>query len=284
MAQLIQMRQRIKAIETIKKITQAMRLIAMSTHSRLKTKDESLKEYNTEITKLLQTIKDVVPDWQHPILTPKSEDQNTLIILIGSQKGLCGNFNTTLFHFFQDYLAQHKFLNYDAIAVGKRAIDYMHKQQAANIIGSYQELSSTTTSSIAYQIIQTILAAQKPYSKVYVFSNYVKTFFTQRPQIVSLIPFVAYTSAPHAESANFDEHIWEQKPQEVLDLLAQQCLEANLQYLLFQSLLAEHAARFISMDNSTRNAQNLLEATQLDYNKLRQAKITKELAELVGSF
>jgi F-type H+-transporting ATPase subunit gamma len=67
-------------------------------------------------------------------------------------------------------------------------------------------------------------------------------------------------------------------------MLAQQYLEAELQSLLYESLLAEHAARFISMDNATRNAEKLLEETKSDYNKLRQAKITKELTELTSSF
>ena len=65
--------------------------------------------------------------------------------------------------------------------------------------------------------------------------------------------------------------------------MARSTIESELHYLLFESLLAEHAARFISMDTATRNAQTLLEETQLQYNKLRQAKITKELTELVSN-
>jgi F-type H+-transporting ATPase subunit gamma len=70
----------------------------------------------------------------------------------------------------------------------------------------------------------------------------------------------------------------------VLDILALQLCEITIQHILFESLLAEQAARFISMDSSTRNAETILEETILWYNKLRQAKITKELTELIGSF
>ena len=86
-----------------------------------------------------------------------------------------------------------------------------------------------------------------------------------------------------AEPLSKDDYLWEQSPNDLLDQLAYQTLEVQLHYLLFESLLAEHAARFISMDNATRNAQSLLEETQLQYNKLRQAKITKELTELVSN-
>lgn len=78
--------------------------------------------------------------------------------------------------------------------------------------------------------------------------------------------------------------MWEHTPHEVLDILALQALEVTIQHLLFESLLAEQAARFISMDSSTRNAEKILEETILWYNKLRQAKITRELTELTGSF
>ena len=81
-----------------------------------------------------------------------------------------------------------------------------------------------------------------------------------------------------------DDFIWEDSPLHILDALAHQQLNATLYALLVQSLLAEQAARFISMDNATRNAKYLKESMMLQYNKLRQAKITKELTELSTSF
>ena len=116
-----------------------------------------------------------------------------------------------------------------------------------------------------------------------VISSIMKNFFVQKPHASSLIPFVQQATSGTTHST-LEEYMWEQNPDDIIELLAQQYIDANLQYLLFQSLMAEHAARFISMDSSTRNAQNLLDTTKLDYNKLRQAKITKELNELSGSF
>lgn len=292
MAQLIQMRQRIKAIETIKKITHAMRLIAMSTHSRLKSKEDPLRHYQQEISRMFIKVQQRTPEWQNNLTNPITTEHNVLVILIGSQKGLCGNFNTMLFNHFEHFKKQYNLKQYSTIAVGKRAVDYVHKFQNAPLIGSYEEISSGTISSIAHQITHIIAGQIKPFSRVLVASNYLKTFFSQKPQVVTLIPFDAASrvadlkpkEAKPTESGALEDYIWEQKPDDVLDMLAEQCIDANLQYLLFQSLLAEHAARFISMDSSTRNAQNLLETTKLDYNKLRQAKITKELSELVGSF
>jgi F-type H+-transporting ATPase subunit gamma len=88
---------------------------------------------------------------------------------------------------------------------------------------------------------------------------------------------------PVTNSPTIIEYLWDQAPTDILNQLSQQVLVAQIQYILFESLIAEQAARFISMDNSTKNANDLLETTKLQYNKLRQAKITRELIELSSS-
>ena len=134
------------------------------------------------------------------------------------------------------------------------------------------------------ELLELLIAHRPPFSPVSVISNKLKTFFNQKAHETVLIPFET-RDIMRAQNLpqQTEEYYWEQPPQELLDQLAYQTLQVQIQYLLFQSLLAEHAARFISMDNATRNAQSLLEDTQLLYNKLRQAKITKELTELVSS-
>lgn len=280
MAQLIEMRKRIAAIETTKKITHAMRLIAMSTHSRLKSKEEPLQIYKENIQALFAKLQAHVPTWSHPALTPTTRN-NPLIIIVGSTKGLCGNFNTALFNFFEKkHLPCER--RYSIIAIGKKAIDYASSHhQRATIVASFKELSTATLLPIAQEITGHILNASPHYSSVTIFSNISKTFFLQRPEATVLIPF---SVTPETNDKYAQEYIWEQQPADILQTLTNQTIAVHLQFLLFESLLAEHAARFISMDNSTRNAQNLLETTKLNYNKLRQAKITKEIAELIGSF
>jgi F-type H+-transporting ATPase subunit gamma len=285
MSLLIQLRYRIRAIETIKKITHAMRLISMSARSRLKNKEEPLREYMKTSLELLQRIKSHAPDWNNHIINPSSDaPHNPLVILIGSQRGLCGNFNTTLFHFFEKTatLQPHKTGGViQIIPVGKKAIAYVEDNPAYSVVTRFPELTAKTMSTIAHQILQLLLQRDQAFTNVIVFSNQLKTFFVQKPHETVLIPFAASDTVE--ESQTKEDYLWEQSPRQLLDQLAYQTLEVQLHYLLFESLLAEHAARFISMDNATRNAQSLLEDTQLQYNKLRQAKITKELTELVSN-
>lgn len=281
MSLLIQLRYRIKAIETIKKITHAMRLISMSSRSRLKSKEDSLIHYLETSQHFFSRIQKSAPDWKSPLIS-SAEQKNPLIILIGSQRGLCGNFNTVLFHFFErSILKPNDHGKIQIIVVGKKAINYVEGNSLFNVVAQFPDLHAKTIGSIANQIMHLILNSQPQFTPVTVFSNRLKTFFIQKPQEQVLIPFSASTTEkPLASTA---EYYWEQNPTELLDQLAYQTIEAQLYYLIFESLLAEHAARFISMDNATRNAQTLLEDNQLQYNKLRQAKITKELTELVSS-
>jgi F-type H+-transporting ATPase subunit gamma len=281
MAKLIQLRQRIKAIETIKKITHAMRLIAMSTHSHLKSVQDPLSSYTHALDAIFAELSAMAHTWQNPIIHPTSQKNGkTLLIIIGSQKGLCGSFNTNLFKLISYHLDKKLYPHLELIVIGQKAIDFS-KTLPYPIKHSYKKLNEARIESIAQEVMHSLVYASPFYQSVVIASNIVKSFFTQKPHITKLIPFELPATK---KNELLDDYIWHQPSQEILDTLIPQYLASQIYYYLFQSLLAEHAARFISMDSATRNANSLLETTRLEYNKLRQAKITKELTELVGSF
>lgn len=280
MSQLIQMRQRMKAIETIKKITHAMRLISMSLHARLKLKEEPLTLYKNTVTTIFQSIKNQNPKWHNPVLYPaETIFPKTLLILIGSNKGLCGNFNSALFKLVQTHKKELPNLHY--IALGKKAIDFARHTDLGTEVAIYPICTMSTLPTLVHGINKELFHTAHHYTSVIVASNMLKNFFIQKPHLTRLIPFIPDSSPATHE---LSEYIWEQDVTEILTLLADQCINAHIQYLIFESLLAEQAARFLSMDNSTRNAKNLLDETKLQYNKVRQAKITKEITELSSNF
>ncbi len=282
MAQLTQLKQRIKAIETIKKITHAMRLISISTHARLKNKEVALSQYTTTLNTLFHMIKKEVPVWHHPYFNPKADlESRPLIIIMGSEKGLCGSFNTMLFQFLRATLRTYT-KTPDVMIVGKKTVDYTQDMPFGKIIKIYSPLTMSTIALTAEAIVQDLISMPVPYTHVTVVSNKFRSFFVQQPHITRLIPFDPGTR-DHSTLERI-EYRWEESPSELLDDITRQCLQATVHMLLFHSLLAEQAARFLSMDNSTRSAENLLEVNKLHYNKVRQAKITKELTELTGGF
>jgi len=282
MSRLIQIRNRIKAIETTKKVTHAMRLISMSSHTRLRAKNEPLERYKNSIKELFHKIRTKTPEWHHPIIQPtKKKEVRQLIILIGSQKGLCGNFNNTLFNYFKRKITPEMLENTDMITIGKKATDFVRINMETRITTRY-DFNANTLLQIAHELTQTILEQSHLYNKATIFSNTIQGFFIQKPQQQAIIPFIE-EKTENKDPESKEEYAWEQKSTDILDFLLQQAIETEIQYRLFESLLAEQAARFISMDSATRNAKQLLEVTQLQYNKLRQATITKELTELTGS-
>lgn len=283
MSKLIQMRNRIQTIETIKKVTDVMRIISMSAHSRLKIKQEPLSEYLDTLKRLLAKIQHATPSWSHERLMPTKENTNPLIVVIGSQKGLCGGFNTQLSKFLNEYLTQNPSAHYHFTAVGKKPIDYLINNHPDKLICSFPVLTARNFLTIAQELTDLIMLATPAYTSVTIISNVFKNFFIQKATITHLIPFNAAHISP-TTAFTAQDYIWDESPNDILNVLAVQYIEAQLQHLIFQSLLSEHAARFISMDNSTRNANTLLTATKLEYNKIRQAKITTEITELTGNF
>lgn len=285
MSQLVQIRQRIKAIETIQKITHAMRLISMSSHSRLRAQEKSILAYKEHIQKIIQKIPN-----KNFKLSPFAIKQNNvhhntphLVIIVGSQKGLCGSFNNALASFF--YKKQPKNDFFHTIFVGKKAQMVFQEHSLSPkewfILDSFEQLSPSSFSQTAQDITNIICNAPIPYASVITYSMHPKSFFVQEPLTNQITPCDALISTQQSSESN--DIIWDTNPKEIAQRLFPFYIQSSLLHILYNSLLAEYAARFVSMDSATRNAHHLLESTQLVYNKLRQAKITKELTELTGA-
>lgn len=272
MSQLTQMRQRIRAIESIKKITHAMRLISMSSRSRLKQKKDHLENYKNAFNNLAGLVGNNI--YSGDLIQRNRDSKNTLVILVSSQKGLCGNFNSQLFRFAEPDVKNYKTGTF--ISVGKYSVDYLNSL-GITPIASYNNYSTQTYVNIAHAIAQIIISNKLDYSSIIVYSNYPKSFFIQKPQKTDLFDI---NGAQQPTSKQPHEFIFEQSPQDLKSLMEQFVLVINITQILFNSLLAEQCARFLSMDAATRNAEKILNQMKLEYNKTRQAAITKELTEL----
>ena len=277
MEQLVSMKQRIKTIEVIRKITNAMRLISMSMHSKLRNRRSNLENYKVTFYKLWSRISHLLGKNIKDI--DLTTNKGNLIILVASQKGLSGVFNSELFQFFNKYK-----INSDDrfITVSKYADDYLRSKDIP-ILESYKQLTSNTFVHISQSITNIILKNLDQFNSIRVFSNHPKTFFIQEPKENIVFPFSQQANQNNNQQENVD-YIFDQPVQELSETIKQLIISINIQDLIFESLLAEQAARFLSMDSATRNAENLLSNMKIEYNKLRQANITRELTELSSSF
>ena len=281
MSQLIHMRQRIKAIGTIKKITSAMRLIARSFHTRMYREQIHYKEYQESLSKIFKTVLIQAP----PELTPlfSSEETKTnkeLLIIIGSQKGLCGSFNAPIFYWIDNHKKELLSERYRIVVMGKRVTEHL-KKIGVHTLETLPELKLTTITLLTQDLYK-LITNQKPGTRITTLSCFSKSLFSQECKEQIILPFtLPKTDAPSRSS--FD-YVWSHDPEQIIKTLVTMHITEKIRTTLFSSLLAEHNARFTAMDNATRNAENFLDTMKLQFNKMRQAKITKELAELAGAF
>ena len=270
MSQLIHLKQRLIAIETIKKITSAMRVISMSMHSRLENKLENLEEYKTQINEILLIIKKASTNLNEPE-EPKTEKK--LLIIVGSDKGLCGPFNSAILKL----IKQQDYSDYTIITVGKKINDNVkNKLKIKQSFNGFTYKSLNKISADLYEIIES-----ENYDEVICISTFPKNFFLQIAHKKTLLPL---KEKVEDHKIDIEKYIWEEKPEDIYKALEKEYLKFSISLMLFESLSAEQAARFQSMDNATRNAENILEQMQIQYSKLRQAKITQEINELTSHF
>ncbi len=285
MSQLTQLRKRIHAVQTSKKIAHAMRLVARSMHSHLKRQRDTLTEYTTKLRQLLNDLELQTPEWHngilHPTLERSTQSPRRLIILIGSQRGLCGSFNSFLIHFYNSYIQRLSNTDKtDVIVIGNKTAEYFKSSTFPHAIRIFSSFSDKNIASLSEEITRFIITTKPSYSSIVAICNETKGFFTQKPRLFCVVPIPPNQNIPLPSQ---DELIWYIPATKLLDSLVPIILESTLTYLLFESFFAEQAARFVSMDQSTRNAKDLLSNLLLQYNKLRQAKITQELIELVSA-
>lgn len=278
MSKLIHLKHRMKAVRVIKKITHAMRLISMSSHTKLKKNITNLEIIKNEIAPILcQLYK------KHSQAYEINEDAryDNLYIVVGSEKGLCGNFNNILYSHLEHNLNAAEIKNSHFIVVGKKAKRYFEDNNIPMLL-HFDHLKTSKIEEISASLFEFIESKSHLYKSVACIHNDPKTFFTVEATKTVLIP--VQPNSCETKTSSLDEYVWIQSEKEVAKILFRTLLKTNILTLLTASIIAEQSSRFLSMDSSTRNADNLLKSMNLEYNKVRQARITREIIELIASF
>ncbi len=264
-----------------------MRLIAMSSYSKLERQKSMLSSYKATtqtLTSLLHQGHASIPP-AYAKIDPATPPQ-PLTIVCSSAKGLCGGLNNNLIRFFERSLISNHSVKQSFITIGSKACSYLSDGRHGTIIEQIPDYHLTTVHKIATTIVNHIMDKKQPYTSVTIFYTHLKNFFIQIPQKESLLPLAAPESGKAAAPSlkNSEQYLWEQDPKLLGTALIRQYLFSEIVYALFSNLISENAARFIAMDQSTSNANKYLEALSLTYNKSRQNIITREIAELSNSF
>jgi len=302
MATLRDIKRRMGAVASTAKITQAMRMVSSAKLKRAQDAILNARPYSTLLKLYLDKLIESLGDsYFHPLLEKREKVNNVCFVVVTSDRGLCGSFNSNLIRFTSKFIEQDIKSNYpeariSMIRIGKRGISGI-KFQDINYIKNISGISGR----IDYQIIDDLGKilidgfVDRRFDRVYFIFNEFKNILMQVPKAFQFLPFER-TQSPEGyfkskqKSTQEEEskghrnliYIFEPDSKTILDSLIPLYVKNQILRILLESNAAEHAARRMAMENATNNAKELIRHLELVYNKERQAAITKEMLEIVG--
>lgn len=290
MANLRDIRRRIKSVKNTAQITRAMQLVAAAKMKKAQDQAIAGREYADKLNQVLVNLKGNVDDESHPLLKMR-KGEKTLTLVISTDKGLCGGLNANLLKLVRR--EQNATTSY--VTVGKKLRMQLEKTgdpiKADFIVADPVAFSEVRP--IAKFLTEQFLNGDFDKIKV-CFTNFVSTL-TQTPHISQLLPIDASTLAEKQDyegvgkgefketdqtSVSSRDYEFEPSPKVVLNTLLPQYLNFQIYQMILEARASEHSARMVSMKAATDNAKSMIKDLTLDYNKLRQAAITAELLEI----
>lgn len=264
---LLTLRRRIRVGKNIAKTTRAMQMVAASKMRKAQESTVRGRPYSEKIGYIVSNLLGKVEDYKHPYLDNTNIDK-PLIVIFSPDKGLCGALITNLA---RELLNFPEFKKASFIAVGKK----LRKLAKSDLVADFSLGVVTPIFEQIPPIVSTINSglAKNQWGKVFVLYAKFTSFFTQTPSLVQLVPV-----APKEKATNAN-YLFEPDAASVLDNLLPHYLESKLYQILLESYASEQASRMLAMQNATQNAKEVIKLLTLEYNKVRQAKITNEILD-----
>jgi F-type H+-transporting ATPase subunit gamma len=291
MPNLKDIRARIQSTKNTQKITSAMKMVSAAKLRRAQQSIVALRPYAMSILTLIADIS-ATQKVEHPLLGLKENPKRLLLVVVTSDRGLCGAFNTNVSKFAESYYKQQKvnFETVDFFFVGKKALEYF-KRRDLSAVDQIQNLANQISydfaDSVSEKIIQYYLSGA--YEEIRFIYNEFKSAISQVTIGERLLPVDVSAQSSfdrqveNSSGARFPaDLIFEPKPEMIIDDLLKRHFAIQVYRCLAESVAAEHGARMTSMENATKNAGELVRGLTLTYNKIRQASITREIIEITS--
>jgi F-type H+-transporting ATPase subunit gamma len=289
MANLLDIRRRIKSVKNTQQITKAMKMVSAARLKRAQDRVVSARPFANKMTQALNDLAARVPEeFHHPLLDARG-DERYLIVLITADRGLCGAFNTNLLKAAEVFIRQNSGKKIEILAVGRKGRDFFRRRHAT-LSGEYLGLTGKgyVEYAEAVEIARDLIKQfneDKEIDKVFIIYNEFKTVLTQRVVNEQLLPVsrAAPSSNEDAETPqDLTDYIYEQSPLEIFSRLLPRLVESQIFRALLESVASEHGARMAAMDSASKNAGELISSLTLNMNRIRQAAITNEIIEVVS--
>jgi F-type H+-transporting ATPase subunit gamma len=282
-----EIRLKIKSVQNTRKITKAMQMVAASKMRRAQDRMRAARPYGDKIRNIVARLAQANPEYRHPFVLRRPQMRAVGLILVSTDKGLCGGLNTNtqravLARVKQWEAAQQKL---QATAIGNKGLAFLQRLHA-NITSQLVQLGDTPNLEklIGPVKVQLDAYSQGRIDAVYLaYSRFINTM-KQETVIEQLLPLSSERLAQSEQErrAHAWDYLYEPDPQRVIDELMTRYVEALVYQAVAENMASEQSARMVAMKAASDNAKKLIDELQLIYNKTRQAGITKEISEIVG--
>ena len=279
-----EIRTKIKSVQNTRKITKAMEMVAASKMRKAQERMRQARPYADKIRNIAAHLAQANPEYRHPYLVRRDETRGVGVIVVTTDKGLCGGLNTNVLRMVTGKLRelQGAGLQIRASAIGNKGFGFLNRI-GVNVVSHVVHLGDAPHLErlIGPVKVQLDAYASGEIDAVYiVYTRFINTM-KQEPVIEQLLPLSPERLSEDSREFSWD-YIYEPDAQAVLDELLVRYVEALAFQAVAENMASEQSARMVAMKAASDNAKKVIEELQLSYNKARQAGITKELAEIVG--
>ncbi|MES1157607.1 MAG: ATP synthase F1 subunit gamma [Haliangium ochraceum] len=282
MASLKAIRTRIASVKSTQKITRAMKLVSAARLRRAQDAIVAARPYAKALTAAVMEIAARAGGDAHPLMQPRPVTRVGLIA-ITSDRGLAGGFNANIFRRVTRFQAETPGVETSLFVVGKKGRDFFRRRRATvrlEFAGASGDLAAGRARELAHAAVQAF--DTNDLDAVYLVFNEFKSAIVQRVVAEQILPVVAPPEQTAADAAGQIDFLYEPGREELLSALIPLYLESQIHRAMLESVASEFGARMTAMDNATTNARDMIASYTLQYNRARQAAITKELMEIVG--
>ena len=288
MASLDDLKKRITSVKSTQKITKAMKMVAAAKLRKAQENAEKGRPYSQKMQNIILNLTKSISDPENApkLLNGTGKDKTYLCVVLTADRGLCGGFNSNICKLaksnFKKILGEGK--NLKIITVGSKGLDQIKREYGKYIVKKFsfkekKQISFSEADLIGKEIIN--LFDKEEFDICQLFYNNFKNVITQIPQAQQIIPAIKKDSSDKQEK-NSTYYEFEPEEDEILEDLLPKNISTQLFKAFLENAASEQGSRMTAMDNATRNAGDLVDKLTINYNRSRQASITKELIEIIS--
>jgi F-type H+-transporting ATPase subunit gamma len=278
MATLRDIKRKISSINSTQTITRTMKMVSAAKLRRAQEELEKIKDYAVKMEELTGRVVKNMPEDAHPLLVAREEVKKVLIVSVGSDRGLCGAFNTNIGLHAQNFALQNhdKYERIGVYVFGRKVRDYLQRRKV-DVVKSWvdiKKIDQDLVSEVADELISLYLNGE--FDKIYLSYTHFRSAVKQEVVFEEFVPIKT------PDEVEYIDYLCEPDRIKIVESLIPRYIGTKIYYALVESQTSEHAARMSSMENATTNCGDMVKYLTLVYNKRRQESITNEMMDIVG--